>query len=337
MSPPSADAIADAAEVLRAGGLVAFPTETVYGLGANARDPMAVGRIFAAKGRPADHPLIVHIGASADIERWAARVPGSARRLADAFWPGPLALVLPRRDGVPDAVTGGLDTVALRMPAHPLALDLLQAFGDGIAAPSANRYGRVSPTRAAHVRAELGDAVDRVLDGGDCDVGIESTLLDLSGDVPVLLRPGAIDAARIADVLGVTPIAASAQAAPSPGRVASHYAPRAKVALAPMGRAHAQALRLLGSGQRVGLLSPSPPHDARIAWLHWPADSRWRARRLYALLREADALELDVIVATLPSGDGIAAALRDRLVRAAGLGDGRRDAAGTRGDDTRSK
>jgi L-threonylcarbamoyladenylate synthase len=333
MSMPAAAEIARAAAILRDGGLVAFPTETVYGLGANARDPVAAGRIFAAKGRPPDHPLIVHIAGPDQLARWASHVPDAARRLAEAFWPGPLAMVLPRRDDVPDAVTGGLDTVALRMPAHPVALALLREFGGGIAAPSANRYGRVSPTRAEHVRAELGASVDLVLDGGDCDVGIESTLVDVSGEVPVLLRPGAIDVARIAAVLGVMPRAPDTRTAPAPGRAASHYAPRARVVLASSGRAPTQAVRMLESGLRVGLLSTAPPSDARLAWLRWPVDSATRARRLYALLREADALGLDAVVATLPSGDGLSAALRDRLVRAAGQGDGRRDAGHAREGD----
>ena len=332
MNAPTADDIRRAAQVLRDGGLVAFPTETVYGLGANARDPIAAARIFAAKGRPADHPLIVHIAGADQLPRWAARVPDSAHRLADAFWPGPLAMVLPRRDDVPDAVTGGLDTVALRMPAHPVALALLREFGDGIAAPSANRYGRVSPTRAEHVRAELGGRVDLVLDGGECDVGIESTLVDLSGDHPVLLRPGAIDAAQIAAVVGIAPQAAGSDAAPAPGRVASHYAPRARVVLATAADAPAQAMRMHADGLRVGLLSPTPPDEPHLAWLRWPGDATLRARRLYALLREADALGLDAIVATLPPGDGLSAALRDRLLRAAGQGDGRRDA-GRAGSD----
>lgn len=333
MSLPTPADIERAAQVLRAGGLVAFPTETVYGLGAAARDPVAAARIFAAKGRPADHPLIVHLPGPEHLPRWAARVPAAAQRLAAAFWPGPLAMVLPRRDGVPDAVTGGLDTVALRVPAHPVALALLHAFGDGIAAPSANRYGRVSPTCAEHVRSELGARVDLVLDGGDCDVGIESTLVDLSGDGPVLLRPGAIDAAQIEAVLGVAPRSPDADAAPAPGRVASHYAPRARVVLAPAADAQAQAQRLQASGLRVGLACAAPPGDTRLQWLRWPADARARARRLYALLREADALGLDAVVASLPTGTGLSAALRDRLVRAAGQGDGRRDADRSREGD----
>ncbi|MEK7737911.1 MAG: L-threonylcarbamoyladenylate synthase, partial [Pseudomonadota bacterium] len=198
--------IAHAVTLLRAGELVAFPTETVYGLGADAANPAAVAKIFAAKGRPADHPLIVHLPSAEALDAWAREVPESARKLAAAFWPGPLTLILKRQPQVPDAVTGGQDTVGLRVPDHPLALALLKAFDGGrfrgIAAPSANRYGRISPTSAAHVRAELGAAVPLVLDGGDCQVGIESTIVDLSRGTPRLLRPGAIGAADIAHVLG---------------------------------------------------------------------------------------------------------------------------------------
>jgi L-threonylcarbamoyladenylate synthase len=191
-----------AVALLRRGELVAFPTETVYGLGADAANPAAVARIFAAKGRPADHPLIVHLPAAEHLARWARDIPAEAEKLAAAFWPGPLTLILKRQPQVPNAVTGGQDTVGLRVPSHPLALELLRAFEGGIAAPSANRFGRISPTTAAHVREELGERVPLVLDGGACPVGIESTILDLSRGVPVLLRPGAIGPADIARVLG---------------------------------------------------------------------------------------------------------------------------------------
>lgn len=321
----SRELLDEAVARLRAGGLVAFPTETVYGLGALARDRDAVARIFAAKGRPADHPLIVHLPGPGHLPRWAARVPEAAYRLADAFWPGPLTLVLERAPGVPDTVTGGLPGIGLRVPAHPVALALLRALDDGIAAPSANRYGRVSPTRAAHVREELGDRVDLVLDGGDCEVGIESTIVDLSGDEPVLLRPGAVDAARLRRVLGRPVREAGARDAAAPGRKPSHYAPRARVLLAEAGDASAMAARHAAAGARTGLLSVAPPPDDRVAWLRWPADGAGQARSLYRLLREADALGLDVVVAVPPGGHALADALRDRLRRAAGQGDGRPD------------
>ncbi|WP_133479922.1 L-threonylcarbamoyladenylate synthase, partial [Cognatilysobacter segetis] len=246
----SAATIARGADVLRAGGLVAFPTETVYGLGADARDPQAVAKIFAAKGRPADHPLIVHLPSAALLPRWAAHVPDAAQRLADAFWPGPLTIVLRRAAGVPDAVTGGLETVGLRVPRHPVALALLEAFGDGVAAPSANRYGRVSPTLAAHVREELDDRVDLVLDGGRCDVGIESTIVDLSGDAPVLLRPGAVTVAMLEGALGMPVRAAGEGATPAPGRKPSHYAPRARVLIAGEAEAVSLARCFMAGGAR---------------------------------------------------------------------------------------
>lgn len=325
MSVDAAD-LERAARVLREGGLVAFPTETVYGLGANARDPAAVAKIFAAKGRPADHPLIVHLPSADLLPRWAARVPETARRLAEAFWPGPLTLVLPRAPGVPDAVTGGLDTVGLRVPGHPVALALLGAFGDGVAAPSANRYGRVSPTLARHVREELGDRVDLVLDGGACDVGIESTIVDLSGDAPVLLRPGAVTPAMLEAALGVPVRAAGEGATPSPGRKPSHYAPRARVLLASDAEAVSLARAFAGGGARVGLLAVRPPLDPAVVWLGLPEDPARQARQLYQRLRDADALGLDVVIAVPPPGDGLALALQDRLRRAAGLGDGVPDA-----------
>jgi tRNA threonylcarbamoyl adenosine modification protein (Sua5/YciO/YrdC/YwlC family) len=194
-----------AAALLRAGELVAFPTETVYGLGADASNPGAIARIFAAKGRPADHPLIVHLPDAGQLERWAVDIPEAAHGLAAAFWPGPLTLILRRHPSVSDAITGGQDTVGLRVPNHPLALQLLREFGGGVAAPSANRFGRISPTTAAHVRDELGAAVSMILDGGPCAVGIESTILDLSAGRARILRPGMLDAAAIAAVLGYPP------------------------------------------------------------------------------------------------------------------------------------
>ena len=224
-------AVEEAAAILRGGGLVAFPTETVYGLGADAANPEAVARIFAAKGRPANHPVIVHLGSVEQLTDWATDIPPAAYRLAQHFWPGPLTLILKRHARVSDAVTGGQDTVGLRVPGHPIALALLAAFSGGIAAPSANRFGWLSPTTAAHVRTGLGASVDYVLDGGPCRVGIESTIIDLSGDYPRLLRPGTITAAGIEAVLD-KPLAAPAGEAPhSPGMLPSHYAPQTALTL----------------------------------------------------------------------------------------------------------
>jgi len=205
IEPPTLVAIRAAAALLRAGDIVGMPTETVYGLAADALNPEAVSRIFAAKGRPADHPLIVHLPSAEHLPRWAAHIPKDAIALARAFWPGPLTLILKRTPDVPDEVTGGQDTVGLRVPSHPVALALLQVFDSGIAAPSANRFGRISPTTAAHVHEELGDRVAMILDGGPCAVGIESTILDFSRDVPEILRPGAITAEDIARIIGRRP------------------------------------------------------------------------------------------------------------------------------------
>ncbi|HEY8432151.1 MAG TPA: L-threonylcarbamoyladenylate synthase [Sandaracinaceae bacterium] len=304
--------IEDAVQVLRAGGLVAFPTETVYGLGADARNPEAVRRIFAVKGRPAGHPLIVHLPSAEHLERWAARVPAAARELAARFWPGPLTVILEKRDDVPGEVTGGQPTVGLRVPDHPLARELLDAFGGGLAAPSANRFGSVSPTTARHVRDDLGDAVDRVLDGGPCRVGVESTIVDLSGDVPRLLRPGGVPRERIEEVLG-SPLAIGGGAR-APGTLASHYAPRARVRAVPAERVVEAAEQARRAGRRVVVLgAEDAPGLPRIPL---PDEPEERARALYAALREVDARGFDVAVVALGPETGIGAAISDRLRRA---------------------
>ncbi len=322
--------IAHAVSLLRAGELVAFPTETVYGLGADAANPAAVAKIFAAKGRPADHPLIVHLPSAAALDAWAREVPESARKLAAAFWPGPLTLILKRQPQVPDAVTGGQDTVGLRVPNHPLALALLKALDGGIAAPSANRYGRISPTSAAHVRAELGDAVPLVLDGGDCAVGIESTIVDLSRGAPRLLRPGAIGAADIARVLGASPdqpaqthaeeIAQSPQIAPRvSGSHAAHYAPHTALRLVP-GAALAAALNsALAAGERIAVLAfAAPPAAARnVLWRVAAGNAADYAHDLYAALRALDEAACDTILVEAPPDTPAWLAIADRLQRAA--------------------
>lgn len=313
--------VEQAAAALRRGGLVAFPTETVYGLGADAENSEAVARLFAAKGRPANHPVIVHIGRAELLERWAADIPPSAWRLAQRFWPGPLTLILKRAACVPDAVTGGQDTVGLRMPDHPVALALLAAFGGGIAAPSANRFGRLSPTTAAHVRAELGASVDYVLDGGPCRVGIESTILDLSGGYPRLLRPGAITAAEIEDVLGEPLAAASDDAPRSPGALPAHYAPRTPLVLIAPDDLPAEIKRCLDNGERVAVLarSAATPH-VQCAWQVMPPDPGSYAHELYARLRVLDALHVDrLLVEALPH-EAAWRAVCDRLARAAQAG-----------------
>jgi len=294
-----------AVRALREGQLVAFPTETVYGLGADARNPSAVARVFAVKGRPADHPLIVHIADAGELSQWAAEVPAAARVLAAACWPGPLTLLLRKAAEVPSATTGGLDSVGLRVPAHPLALELLRNFGGGIAAPSANRFGRVSPTSAAHVQADLGDDVDVLLDGGPCAIGVESTILDLTGDVPTLLRPGGVTVERIEQLLGSAVSRAPARHVRAPGMLASHYAPRARVELVPHELLTARALELSRSGKRVAVLELGTSDDVA-------------AQRLYGALREADEQNADVVLAAPPLARGLGEALADRLAKAAG-------------------
>lgn len=311
-----------AAAVLRAGGLVAFPTETVYGLGADAESPSAVQRIFAAKGRPPSHPLIVHIADASLLDAWAADVPASARRLADACWPGPLTLVLRRSSRVCDAVTGGLDTVGLRVPDHPLALALLRAFGGGIAAPSANRFGAVSPTTAAHVRADLGALVDVVLDGGPCSVGLESSIVDLSrgDDDPVLLRAGGHARETLERVLGRALADAGVDAVASPGRLASHYAPHARVVL--VDAADIEATIAAHAGERIGVLrlggvGPGRWHDHGDRIEVELGGLAAAAHDLYATLRELDARGCTVIVASAPELAGLGLAIADRLHKAA--------------------
>jgi L-threonylcarbamoyladenylate synthase len=314
-----ATAVAEAVAVLRRGGLVAFPTETVYGLGADARNPAAVARVFAAKGRPAAHPLIVHLGDAARLEGWARDVPATARRLAERFWPGPLTLILRRAAGVLDIVTGGQDTVGLRIPAHPTALALLCAFGDGVAAPSANRFGRVSPTTAADTREELGEAVDLVLDGGPCAVGLESTIVDLSGDAPAVLRPGAVTAEALDAALGAPVPLRTGGPVRSPGQFPSHYAPRAAVEMASEAEVGARVAALVARGLRTGVMAVRAPADlpAAATWLPLPADLADMARVLYARLRAVDRLGLDAVVVVAPPEPGLGEAISDRLRRAA--------------------
>jgi L-threonylcarbamoyladenylate synthase len=319
---PGTDAgIRKATEVLRGGGLVAFPTETVYGLGADAENPVAVTRVFVVKGRPAGHPLIVHLGAIAQLDRWAVDIPAVAWRLAECFWPGPLTLILRRSRCVPDVVTGGQDSVGLRVPAHPVAAALLEVFGDGIAAPSANRFGRVSPTTAAHVRDELGEAVDFILDGGPCAVGIESTILDLRGARPRLLRPGAILPAALAEVLGELPLAPAGGAARAPGMLPCHYAPQTPLDLIPAGEIKAEVRRRLRRAKRIAVLAraaATPP--AGCVWQVAPAEPQAYARELYARLRALDTLRADHLLIEAPPATAAWEAVRDRLARAAGRG-----------------
>jgi L-threonylcarbamoyladenylate synthase len=309
-----------AVRILQAGGLVAFPTETVYGLGADAENPAAVARLFAAKGRPTHHPLIVHFGQAGDLAAWAAEVPASAWRLAERFWPGPLTLILRRHVRVPDAVTGGLETVGLRVPRHPMAQALLSVFGGGVAAPSANRFGRVSPTTAEHVQAELGKAVDYIVDGGPCEVGLESTIVDLSAGVPAILRPGGVTQEELEATLGHPVPMRSGGVVRSPGQLASHYAPRARVVLAPPGELLQHARLLHAQGIRVALLVP-PDHGLQSSpapVFLLPETAAAVAHSLYAMLRHIDRLGFAVILVSLPPEKGLGTAIADRLRRAAG-------------------
>ena len=309
------DLIDKAVELLRAGQVVALPTETVYGLGADALNPAAVARIFALKGRPTDHPLIIHLPPEADIGDWAANVPPAARALAAAFWPGPLTLILKRGPRVPKAVTGGQDTVALRVPEHPVALALLRAFGSGIAAPSANRYGHISPTTAAHVRIEFGDAVPLILDGGPCRVGIESTIVDLSRGTPVVLRPGAVTERDIRRVLGDTADRPAEGPAPrAPGLVKRHYAPRTPAELVDSAALPARSAELTRAGHRVGMLvfGTAPPADG----IALPPDPAAYSRGLYAALRDLDRRGYARLLIETPPQDDTWHAVRDRLNRA---------------------
>jgi len=322
IAAPSSVAVADAARRLRAGELVAFPTETVYGLGADAGNPDAVHRIFTAKGRPSDHPVIVHLPHVTHVAHWAREFPDGARRLAAAFWPGPLTLILPRASHVDDAVTGGQDSVGLRMPAHPVASALLTAFaalgGDGIAAPSANRFGHVSPTTAQHVADDLADAVAMILDGGSCAVGIESTIVAFTGGEPSLLRPGGIGIDALAGVLGRAPNSPGADAPRASGMLASHYAPHAAARLLTAGDLLSEVARSSARGERVAVLARTLPCPREFigAWVVASAAAQGYAHELYANLRALDLPGVKAILIEAVPDDPEWLAVRDRLTRA---------------------
>lgn len=314
----------DAARALARGHLAALPTETVYGLGARADDPHAVAQVYAAKGRPADHPLIAHVRDADAAWQWAANVPDYAERLAEAHWPGPLTLVLRRSPRAGDFITGGQETVAVRVPSHPVMRDVLTRLAElthdpaiGIAAPSANRFGRVSPTTAAHVQAELEQHLghdDVILEGAPSEVGIESTIVDCTGPNPVILRPGHVTADDIETTTGL-PLGERSEVR-APGTLASHYAPEAGVVLVMPG--DELPTTPPGDQARTGLLAlaeiPTPPGIVRLSAPETPEEY---ARVLYSALREADALELTKVLAVLPSNTGVGAAVIDRLTRAA--------------------
>ena len=336
LAGPQAESIAAAADTLRAGGLLGLPTETVYGLAADAQNPAAVARIFSAKGRPAEHPLIVHVLDAAAAAHFASEIPAFAQALMQAFWPGPLTLILPRRAGVAGAAAGGQDSIGLRCPAHPVALGVLAACAGlgppmpGLAVPSANRFGRVSPTTAAHVQDEFGPAL-LILDGGPCAVGIESTIVDCTRGQPVLLRPGAITLAELAaacgqDVMQPQDLADSARAAPrASGTLESHYAPRARVRLmtadalraalqAAAGPDAAQALAIYARSLRASDLLTQ---GAGVQWRQMPLSASAAAQQLFAVLRELDSTGVNAIWVETPPNTSDWAGVRDRLARAA--------------------
>jgi len=312
----TASALSDAARALKAGNLVAFPTETVYGLGADASNQLAVARIYKVKGRPTDHPLIIHISSINNLDKWARDIPEYAIKLARKFWPGPMTLILPRTDLAKDFITGGQDNVGIRVPAHTVAQALLKTFESqgkyGVAAPSANRFGKVSPTCADDVKRELADYLstdDLILDGGQAEVGVESTIINCTNPTPVILRPGAITAAMINDLLGIkieTVLNNQTTQIKAPGLLESHYAPLAKVYLSGTPR----------SGDGFIALSNHPTPDGVIRLIS-PANNNEYAKTLYQGLRLADSKKLAKVFVIAPTGDDIAVAICDRLQKAA--------------------
>jgi len=312
----TASALSDAARALKAGNLVAFPTETVYGLGADASNQLAVARIYKVKGRPTDHPLIIHISSINNLDKWARDIPEYAIKLARKFWPGPMTLILPRTDLAKDFITGGQDNVGIRVPAHTVAQALLKTFESqgkyGVAAPSANRFGKVSPTCADDVKRELADYLstdDLILDGGQAEVGVESTIINCTNPTPVILRPGAITAAMINDLLGIkieTVLNNQTTQIKAPGLLESHYAPLAKVYLSGTPK----------SGDGFIALSNHPTPDGVIRLIS-PANNNEYAKTLYQGLRLADSKKLAKVFVIAPTGDDIAVAICDRLQKAA--------------------
>jgi L-threonylcarbamoyladenylate synthase len=313
--------IEEAVEALRTGDLVVFPTETVYGLGANASNPVAVRKIFEVKGRPPDHPVIVHLDDPRYLHRWVSKVPPLAERLADKFWPGPLTLILPKADNVNDIVTGGQDSIGIRVPSHPMAQQLLNAFGGGIAAPSANRYGRLSPTKPEHVRDELGEAVRVILDGGDSPIGLESTIVSCLDNQPRLLRPGFITRSQLEQVVGA--LAVGGIVPRSPGDRALHYAPATPLEIVASDDLEVRAGEFVARDEKVAVLAMRPPlHTQRhMTWINAGKKPDTYAHNLYAHLRTLDRIGCGrIFVQSLPEDERWAAIL-DRLQRASGMGD----------------
>lgn len=325
--PPdlSPELIDEAVRCLQLGQVIGLPTETVYGLAADGTNPEAVDSIFRIKGRPKGHPLILHLGDSSWLDEFTLDAPEAARILVAAFWPGPLTLVLKRSNRVPDAVTGGLDTVAVRVPGHALARKVIVGLGRPVAAPSANRFGAVSPTTRQHVLDDLGDAVSLVLDGGPCEVGLESTIVDLSRGIPRLLRPGGVSQKQLEEVLGVAVAAADEEAPAAPGTLESHYAPKAQVHVLSDEQVWPEAIRAVDRELVVGVLTSSatPAELLRseaqgVLHVHRLQEgARAAAHDLYEALRALDQLGCELILTSLPPPDGLGAAVADRLKRAA--------------------
>jgi L-threonylcarbamoyladenylate synthase len=305
-----------AAQILRAGGLVAFPTETVYGLGADASSEKSIARLYAVKRRPSEHPVIVHFADAESAFAWARDVPTAARKLAARYWPGPLTLILKRSALAKDFITGGQDSVGLRVPAHPIAQELLKEFGGGIAAPSANRFGLVSPTTAAHVRDDLGKDVDLVLEGAPSEVGIESTIVDLSSGAPVLLRPGHVSKTELESLVGEVQEKSAASPRHS-GGLERHYAPRTPARLVPTYNLDKEIAK---GKNKVAVLAFSRPDERVDYWLRMPRDPQAYAQRLYAALRELDTAGCERILVEAPPETAEWSAVKDRLSRACGQG-----------------
>jgi len=313
--------IEKAVETLRAGDLVVFPTETVYGLGANASNPAAVRKIFEVKGRPADYPVIVHLDNPRYLHRWVSQVPPAAERLAAMFWPGPLTLILPKAENVNDIVTGGQDSIGIRIPSHPMAQQLLNAFGGGIAAPSANRYGRLSPTKPEHVRDELGEAVHVLLDGGDSPIGLESTIVSCLNNEVRLLRPGFITRSQVEQIVG--DLAVGGVLPRAPGDRALHYAPSTPLEIVPSDDLEVRAGEVVARQEKVAVLAMRPPlHTMRfMTWINAGKKPDTYAHNLYNHLRTLDRAGcVKILVQELPQDERWAAIL-DRLQRASGMGE----------------
>ena len=310
--------INQAVTILRQGGLVAMPTETVYGLAADAKNSEALRKIFQVKQRPMDHPLIVHVADISQVQEWVSTFSPKALQLAEAFWPGPLTLILPKAAGVLDWVTGGQQTIGIRIPHHPVAQQLLQQFGGGIAAPSANRFGRISPTTAAAVREELGDAVDWVLEGGSCDIGLESTIVDMSGERPVILRPGMITAAQIEAVLQEKLLSPQQHAPRVSGSLETHYAPATKTRLLSMDEISQLVTRLTEEDLPIALVVRTPVTvvNQKITCIKMSTDPKIYAHDLYQTLRDLDHQQFKQIVIEDVPENGEWLAIRDRLVKA---------------------